>query len=143
MKSLIVIFALTFLGYQSQSQKLLKIAKAKYKTYNTRLSIWNAWPDSYTYFQKDAEPILKITKLDDEGVNFSMSVSLNGSNNSFTVSYKSYNSKNNWYIYEDASGDQICVVGATLSYLAQNSWPSNLVQIYFWIDSENYALLLE
>ena len=59
------------------------------------------------------------------------------------LSYSGYDNRNNWYKYIDANGDQVCILGATMSSLAQNGWPSTLVQIYFWIDSENYALLLE
>lgn len=43
----------------------------------------------------------------------------------------------------DQNGDEISIVGSTMSYLSQNGWPTNEVQIYFWIYSQNFALELE
>ncbi|MDR3716011.1 MAG: hypothetical protein P4L51_24665 [Puia sp.] len=144
MKLLFVMIAAILIGHSSQAQHRLKITKEKMEKYNAYSGGWSGWPEEYTYFQQGSEPVLEITNLDDRGVSFTLSVEVNGSRNSFTVSYTAYDAKNKWYKYTDENGDQVCIVGSTLSSLAQDGWPEgNRVQIYFWIYSQNYALVLE
>jgi hypothetical protein len=143
MKSLIVILAIVFMGHQSQAQRWLKITKEKMETYNSYLRDWTGWPGAYSYFGEGYEPVLKITNLDTQGTDFLVSYVYNNSTSNLTVTYDGYDANNNWYKYTDVNGDQICIVGATMSSLAQNGWPGNHVQIYLWVYSEDYALLYE
>jgi len=143
MKQLILMLAAVIFIHQANAQTKLKITRAKKETYSSYTQAWSGWPGSYTYFSEGSRPVILINRLDDQGSDFSLDVWVNGTHSNFTVSYKGYDSKNNWYRYSDNYGDEICVLGSTLSSLAQYGWPQELTQIYLWIYSQNYALVLE
>lgn len=143
MKNLFLIFALSILVNKIDAQTNLTFKKGKMEVFDPIAGTWAGWPDEYNYFQINSEPMIKLTNLDDQGTEFLVDFWCNGEQNHFTVTYNGYNATNNWYKYNDDAGDEICVRGTTMSYLAQHGWPDSRVQIYFWIYSQNCAMLLE
>jgi hypothetical protein len=142
MKLVIAILTLIFLGHQSEAQRQLKITREKMETRNPYSGAWLGWPNDYSYFQAGSEPVLELTNLDNNG-SFLVSSLINGQIDHLTVRYSGYDATNNWYRYVDSDGNSVCVLGATMSYLAQYGWPSNAVQIYFWDYSQNMAVVFE
>jgi len=141
MKQLIIILALAVAAGHTQAQTSLKITREKIEYW--REGAWTGWPGSYTYFSKGQEPVIEINMLDDDGYRFQIRSWINGSYNSFNVTYKSYDATNDWYKYTDESGDEICTRGSKLSYLARNGWPGGLTQIYLWAYSKSLAVVME
>ena len=84
-----------------------------------------------------------MTKLDDTGRDFKVELWVSEEYFDFYVSYKSYDSKNGWSVYAEEDGDEVSILGTTLSYLCEKGWPSNKVQIYLWSYSDNYAIVME
>ncbi|SFE39358.1 hypothetical protein [Thermoflexibacter ruber] len=123
----------------------LKMSRAKVQYWNSSLEKWSGWPTEWSLFQEGNEPVFRITALGNSNPRFWVESWINGRYREFTVRYTDYDAQNDWFKYtvEDGSGDQICVVGSTLSYLSQNGWPSNKVQIYMWIYSASFAIVLE
>ncbi len=143
-KLFIVLMISTIFATIAQAQNRLRLTKLKSTTFNKYASKWNSWPSVWSYFKEDQGPIIQSTGLDDRGVTFKIDTWISGKHSTFYVSYKRYDSKNGWYEYVDESGDEINVKGATLSYLSENGWPpGEKVQIYFWLFSEDMALVME
>ncbi len=142
MKTLFAIMLL--FATQVNAQTSLKLTLGKRIVYDNYYGQWQSWPDQFNAFPSGQEPVLQINKLDDQGSDFSLRLYVNYQQYSFEVTFLRYDSENNWYIYEDANKDQICIVGSTMSQLAQYGWPGdNTVQIYFWVYSQDFALELE
>ncbi len=139
------ISALFFLciAVAASSQTSLRLTKIKIQYWNDYLSKWSGWPNDWSYYEYDAQPIIRLTKLDNEGYRFQIESWINGEYNSFSVSYNGYDSKNNWYEYTDTAGDMVAIKGSTLSNLSLYGWPDNLVQIYFWLYSADIAIVME
>lgn len=140
-------FFLTFLTFflianSSFSQTSLKMTKTMSQYWDTELSEWSGWPDEWSYYLEDEEPIIKFTKLDDEGSEFLVEI-WTPDYASFTVTYDGFNEEQDAHVYKDVNEDEVWIIGSTISELALNGWPDNTVQIYFWIYSDNYSLLLE
>lgn len=125
------------------SQQRLLITKMREETWNSNDKSWSGWPSTFTYYDKGSEPILTITRLDNDGYKFRVDMDIKGEKYSFDVTYSGYDSKNDWYKYDDVDGNQICIVGSTMSKLSQYGWPDSLVDIYFWIYTDNIAFDLE
>jgi hypothetical protein len=140
MKILIATLAISLICFHTEAQSRLRMTKAKVIHFVN--GAWEKWPDNYTYFEDGAGPLLEISSVN-SATDFSIACTYNGSYNKFTVSYAGYELKNDWYKYVDAVSDQVCIKGATLYALAQNGWPSNHIQVYLWIDSQDMAILLE
>jgi len=143
MKNLFLIFAMSIFVSKIEAQTQLTFSRGKVEVFNPISDEWSGWPAEYTYFQSNLEPTIKVTNLDDQGVEFLIDFWYNGDHNRFTVTYNGYNATNDWYKYIDDAGDEICLRGATMSYLAQNGWPDTKVQVYFWLYSKDCALLVE
>ena len=139
----LLVYALLFLSVNAFSQKSLKMTKAKFQSWNQYTEKWSGWSSNWQYFSKGKEPVLKLTKLDDEGSEFRVETWINDDYTDFSVAFKKYESENGWYVYEDSDGDQITIKGATLSSLCMYGWPKNVVQIYFWGYSRNFATVME
>ena len=131
------------IGSNGISQKRLMMTRTMLNTWDENANEWAGWPDEYTYYNEGEEPIIQFTKLDDEGVEFRVSVETEDVSE-FTVSYTGFREDQDAHVYEDSAGDEIWIIGSTMSQLAQNGWPDETnVTIYFWIYSDNYSLLLE
>ncbi len=145
MKKIFFILLFISAGFTiSNAQTSLKLSQVKTQFWNTSLSKWSGWPNQWQYYSSGNEPVVKITNLDDSGVKFRIGVWASNDYYSFIVTYNGYDNKNKWYIYKDSDGNDIRVFGSTLSSLARYGWPENQrVQIYFWLYSENYAMVLE
>jgi hypothetical protein len=143
----LLIFSLLVASYVEASllPPRLKMSRAKVQYWNTNSERWSGWPTEWQRFQEGKEPVLSIESLGGANPRFLIKSWINGSYREFTVRYKDYDANNDWFKYkvEDGSNDEICIVGSTLSYLSQNGWPSNKVQIYMWIYSSNFAIVLE
>ncbi|HVW15162.1 MAG TPA: hypothetical protein VHB54_15130 [Mucilaginibacter sp.] len=112
-------------------------------TWDTYNHVWSPWPTDWQQYEQGSEPIITLSGLDNDGYRFHIDMQVSGQTYSFEVAYNGFDDKNNWSKYMDQNGDEISVVGSTMSYLSQNGWPTNEVQIYFWIYSQNFALELE
>lgn len=138
---------LLFLGFllisgNSIAQKRLMMTRTMYQEWNASKKAWTGWPDDYVYYDEGDEPIIRFTKLDDEGIKFNVAVWA-PDKSEFEVTYKGYREDQDAHVYEDVNGDEVWIIGSTMSKLSTEGWPDNTVQIYFWIYSESYALLLE
>lgn len=122
------------------AQKKLTIKKMQIQYWNDYKSEWTGWSGYWTEFDEGSEPVMKISNFGDGDFLFEMWV--DGEYSSFTLDFSHYDSRNEWYVYEDVAGDEVCVSGSTLSYLSSNGWPSNLVKIYFWLYSEDMAMVM-
>ena len=126
------------------AQKALKITRMRKVTFDTYNKVWSPWPTTWTTYQNGNNPVITITRLDDNGYTFKVDMVVNSQSFSFEVSYNGFDDKNNWTKYMDQNSDEIAIVGSTMSNLSQYGWPANTrVQIYFWIYSGNYGLELE
>ena len=126
------------------AQKALKITRMRKVTFDTYNKVWSPWPNTWTTYQNGNNPVITITRLDNNGYTFKVDMVVNSQNFSFEVSYNGFDDKNNWTKYMDQNSDEIAIVGSTMSNLSQYGWPANTrVQIYFWIYSGNYGLELE
>jgi hypothetical protein len=125
------------------AQKSLKITKVRQITWYPDSHTWSPWPTDWRIYPVDSQPIITISKKDDTGYMFHIDMVVGAQTFSFDIDYNGFDDKNNWTKYMDEAGDEITIVGSNLSYLSQNGWPGNAVQIYFWIYSNNMAMELE
>jgi len=86
---------------------------------------------------------LTLYRLDNDGYKFRVNMIIKGQNYTFDVAYSGYDDNNKWYKYKDENGDEIAVIGSTISKLSSYGWPDSVVQIYFWIYSQNLGIELE
>lgn len=140
--TLLLVFALVGTVSSISAQHRLKMTKVKMCYWNDYLEKWSSWPSDWTYFSSGEEPVVKFTRLDN-GSRFLVETWINGDYTSFRVTYTGYDPRNEWYEYEDANGDEVNVRNATMSDLARYGWPrGKTVEIYFWIYSEDFAMVL-
>lgn len=125
----------------SYSQHRLKFRKSKVQYWDPVSKQWTGWPTDFTYFDEDEKPVLKFTSLSDGS--YLIGMWLEGEYSSFKVSYSTYRSDDECYVYEDGAGDQVWTCGSPMSSLAKNGWPSNKVQVYFWFFSDDLAMVWE
>ncbi len=143
-KGLLCLFFVFCVGSSVFAQKALKITRMRKVTFDTYNKVWSPWPTTWTTYQNGNNPVITITRLDDNGYTFKVDMVVNSQNYSFQVSYNGFDDKNNWTKYMDPNSDEIAIVGSTMSKLSEYGWPTDTrVQIYFWIYSGNYGLELE
>lgn len=128
---------------QAMAQRALKISRMRKVTWDSYNRAWSPWPATWSSYEKGNEPIITITRLDDNGYQFKVDMLVSSQNFSFNVSYNGFDEKNNWTKYMDPNGDEVAIVGSTMSKLSQYGWPDSVVQIYFWIYSSSMGLELE
>ena len=138
----LLFFAFFLVSTSSFSQKSLKMTRTMTQYWSEFNKEWTGWPETYDYYEEGNEPIIKFTKLDVDGKEFLVEI-WTPDHASFKVSYTGFREDQNAHVYEDSSGDEVWILGSTISYLSMNGWPDNVVSIYFWIYSEDYALLME
>ncbi|RMG29647.1 MAG: hypothetical protein D6730_03540 [Bacteroidetes bacterium] len=139
----LLLSTLVLFSTHTLAQKRLKLQKVKIQYWNDNLERWSGWPGSWTYLDDGKQPVMSITKLDDRGYRFKVQFWMSGEYFSFNTTYNGYDEDNEWHKYEDSNGDEIAIVGSTMSYLSKNGWPDNKVQVYFWLYSEDFALVME
>jgi hypothetical protein len=132
-----------FMANIACAQKSLKITKMRQITWDPNARTWSPWPTDWRMYPQGSQPILTITAKDNAGYIFHIDMLVGGQTYSFDVDYNGFDTKSNWTKYMDQHGDEISIVGSTLTYLSQSGWPANEVQIYFWIYSNNMALEME
>jgi len=145
MKSYSFLLFLGFLliGNASIAQTKLMMSRTMYNEWSDTKEEWSGWPDEYVYYDEGEEPIIAFTKLDDEGINFKVEIWA-PDHSEFEVTYSGFREDQNAHVYEDSAGDEVWIINSTASQLALNGWPDGkVVSIYFWIYSDDYALLLE
>jgi hypothetical protein len=131
------------IGSNAISQKRLMMSRSMMQTWDESAKEWSGWPSEYTSYADGDEPILQFTKLDDEGIEFNVAIWAPDKSD-FDVKYTGFREDQDAHVYEDSAGDEIWIIGATMSELSKNGWPEGTtVSIYFWIYSDNYSLLLE
>jgi len=143
LKGFILFAVIFFIAIGAFAQRALKITKMRKVTWDTYSKVWSPWPTVWNTYDKGNEPIITITRLDDNGYRFKVDMVVSSQNYSFEVSYNGFDEKNNWTKYMDQNGDEIAIIGSTMSKLSQYGWPDSTVQIYFWIYSSNFGLELE
>ncbi|MBS1529544.1 MAG: hypothetical protein JSU01_04485 [Bacteroidetes bacterium] len=112
-------------------------------TFDTISRVWSPWPATWRTYPEGNQPVITITAKDSNGYLFHIDMLVSGQTYSFDVDYNGFDDKNNWTKYMDEHGDEIAIVGSTMTYLSQNGWPGNQVQIYFWIYSNHMAEEME
>lgn len=143
MKFLFALLAILVMGAQAEAQYRLKITNVREIKYDQTSQKWDEWPTTKESYTEGSEPILVMTSHDEQGAQYSISITTHGKESSFDVTYTGYDAKNKWYKYNDVSGNQVFILGTTMSRLARHGWPSTHVQIYVYVYTKNYALLLE
>jgi hypothetical protein len=125
------------------SQKALKIIRMRQVGWDTENKAWSPWRDEWKTFDEGCEPVMTLYTLDNEGCKFRVDVTVKGMEFIFDVTYTGYDDYNKWYKYQDENGDEIAVVGSTISKLSLNGWPDTPVQLYFWVYTDQIALEME
>jgi hypothetical protein len=121
--------------------------------------ISDLWPSEWTTFSSEGRtnPRIVIEDVSDEGTTvYRITMYINGSEegSDFDVTYDSTETndiRDSWdtdevYCYKDYLGDYIYTEGLSLRDLVkdQSLWASrDNSKIYFWFNSENYAILVK
>lgn len=137
---LCIIFLAFNTAFAQQALKITKMREVKWDSYSRE---WSPWPVDWRSYTAGNEPIITLYRLDNDGYRFRVNMTIGVQRFSFDVSYNGFDQKNNWSKYADANGDEVDIVGSTMSKLSQYGWPDSVVQIYFWIYSSNVGFELE
>jgi hypothetical protein len=141
----IALLALAFLIFNvAYAQRALKITRMREITWSQDSKTWTPWPTTWTDYAVDKTPIITIYNEDTTGYLFKVHMQIGTQQFDFEVAYNGFDDKNNWTKYMDQNGDEISIVGSTMSQLLQNGWPAGTtVNIYFWLYSSYMAFELE
>jgi hypothetical protein len=140
----ICLLGITFLAFNTAfAQQALKITRMREVKWDSYSRAWSPWPVDWRSYQAGNEPIISLSRLDNDGYRFRVDMRIGAQSFSFDVAYSGFDQKNNWSKYADANGDEVDIVGSTMSKLSQYGWPDSVVQIYFWIYSSNVGFELE
>lgn len=143
-KIFFIIILITLFSNLSFGQQSLKLTKVRHNYWNKFLDEWSGWSCDWRYYELGNEPIIKLSKLDDIGLQFKIEMWVDDKYSSLYVKYHSYDTKNEWSKYKSEDGNEVAIKGTTLSYLSTSGWPKDTtVQIYFWMYSSDFAIVLE
>lgn len=141
----IALLALVFLIFNgAYAQRSLKITRMRQVTWSPDSKTWTPWPTTWNTYASDQTPIITLYNENGTGYLFKVHMQIGTQQFDFEVAYNGFDDKNNWTKYMDQNGDEINIVGATMSQLSQNGWPAGTtVDIYFWLYSNSMAFELE
>src|SRR5581483_7281547 len=69
-KRMFLVFVALFVFRTAFAQKSLKIQRMRQVTWDTYNKVWSPWPTTWSTYQQGNEPILTITRMDDNGYQF-------------------------------------------------------------------------
>lgn len=149
-----LLIIITFLSLNNLSAQAIKFTGKKYIEYHPDYAEWDVWPDEWQTVDTEADFKMTIMPLV-KGKIYKVIIYNYGENiASMTLHYDSNLSeqkRKEWgdkYVncYKDDNGDCLYAQKVSLESLSEDNstWATNSESmIYFWVFSENYALVLK
>lgn len=151
---ILFLFVLFFFAVQNISAQAIIFTGKKYIEYHPDYAEWDEWPDEWTAIDQDLDFKMLITPVVKGKI---YKVEIYGDGEAITEMTLRYDAtlseekRIEWddeYVncYKDENGDYLYAQKVSLETLSidNSTWASNKEsKIYFWVFSENYALLFK
>jgi hypothetical protein len=151
---ILLLFVIFFLAVQNISAQAIIFTARKYIEYHPDYAEWDEWPDEWSPIDRDLDCKMLITPVV-KGKIYKVEIYSDGEAiTEMTLRYDAARSEEKrieWddkYVncYKDDNGDYLYAQKVSLEGLSvdNTTWATNEdSMIYFWVFSENYALVLK